>query len=304
MEKVMKALKAALLFAVTGVALSFASQAKANNDCHPIMLAFWSANSPYQPGMAPLFDEKCNFVKYIAVSGNVSFVAPMPNAATTTIPVTTLAPKNKIDTPKLKSKDTRPAPVIGAPIAQVIQPVIQKTITTTTTSIPTITKNQKETTVFGLKETEFFIILVLFILASIYVITAQMNRSKMAIMRFELERKEKEFNFESKSYELRELAKAKINNEHEVALKTIETKNVVSQLEFTEQQLQNERSHNLEQQRINSSSADKMLSYIMPIVGGRDQHELRMAEIAAGSGLGSILPHTITNATVKLHTKD
>jgi hypothetical protein len=86
----MKALKTALVVLVTGVALSFASQAKATTDCHPIMLSFWSTNKPYPTGMAPLFDEKCNFVKYIAVSGNVSFVAPMPNATTTTIPTTTV----------------------------------------------------------------------------------------------------------------------------------------------------------------------------------------------------------------------
>jgi hypothetical protein len=85
----MKALKTALVVLVTGVALSFASQAKATTDCHPIMLSSWSTNKPYPSGMAPLFDEKCNFVKYIPVSGNVSFVAPMPNAVTTTIPVTT-----------------------------------------------------------------------------------------------------------------------------------------------------------------------------------------------------------------------
>jgi hypothetical protein len=85
----MKALKTALVVLVTGVALSFASQAKATTDCHPVMLSFYSANSPYPSGMAPLFDEKCNFVKYAPVSGNVSFVAPMPNAVTTTIPVTT-----------------------------------------------------------------------------------------------------------------------------------------------------------------------------------------------------------------------
>ena len=85
----MKALKTALVVLITGVALSFASQAKATTDCHPVMLSFYSTNSPYPSGMAPLFDEKCNFVKYIAVSGNVSFVAPTPNAVTTTIPVTT-----------------------------------------------------------------------------------------------------------------------------------------------------------------------------------------------------------------------
>jgi hypothetical protein len=85
----MRALKTALIVFITGVALSFASQAKATTDCHPVMLSFWSTNKPYPTGMAPLFDEKCNFVKYIAVSGNVSFVAPMPNATTTTIPVTT-----------------------------------------------------------------------------------------------------------------------------------------------------------------------------------------------------------------------
>jgi hypothetical protein len=86
----MKALKTALIVFITGVALSFASQAKATTDCHPVMLSFWSTNKPYPTGMAPLFDEKCNFVKYIAVSGNVSFVAPMPNATTTTIPTTTV----------------------------------------------------------------------------------------------------------------------------------------------------------------------------------------------------------------------
>ena len=85
----MKALKTALIVFITGVALSFASQAKATTDCHPVMLSFYSANSPYPSGMAPLFDEKCNFVKYTPVSGNVSFIAPMPNAVTTTIPVTT-----------------------------------------------------------------------------------------------------------------------------------------------------------------------------------------------------------------------
>ena len=85
----MKALKTALVVLIIGVALSFASQAKATTDCHPVMLSFYSANSPYPSGMAPLFDEKCNFVKYTPVSGNVSFVAPMPNAVTTTIPVTT-----------------------------------------------------------------------------------------------------------------------------------------------------------------------------------------------------------------------
>ena len=106
----MKALKTALVIAITGVAISFASQAKATTDCHPIMLSFWSTNKPYPSGMAPLFDEKCNFIKYIPVSGNVSFVAPMPNAVTTTIPVTTTTTVKPKATESIPQKVTSVSP--------------------------------------------------------------------------------------------------------------------------------------------------------------------------------------------------
>ena len=222
----------------------------------------------------------------------------------TVIPPKSVEPESKVAVPK--SSDTGPDVVIGDPPVKVIPPV--KAIPLV---IPKTIKNQKEITMFGLKENEFFVVSVLFILAFIYIIIAQMKRSKMAIMRFELECKETEFNFESKRYELRELAKSKIDKDHEVALKTIDkdhevalktidSSSVTNQLQFTEKQLENERNHNLEQQRINTSSADKMLSFIMPIIEGRDQHELRMAEITASSGIGmGLQTENIKKATVK-----
>ena len=188
---------------------------------------------------------------------------------------------------------------------------VPKTITTT----PKIITNKKEPTMFGLKENEFFVIASLFLIAFIYIIATQINRWKIEKMRFqlevqaskirlELEVKEKEFNFESKSYELKELAKSKLNNEHEVALKKIDSSATTDQLEFTERQLNNERNHNLEQQRINANNADKILEYVMPIVQKRDAHELRMAEIKSENTFGSIIEtDDIKSGTVKLNIK-
>lgn len=258
-----------------------------------------------------------SFKRVTASNAAVAVSTTIPQTTTTVPETTTTVKENKVIVPKvIKQNNVIPTTTNITPTTiNWVQPVFVNNVPKTITTTPKIITNKKEPTMFGLKENEFFVIASLFLIAFIYIIATQINRWKIEKMRFQLEVqaskirldlevKEKEFNFESKSYELKELAKSKLNNEHEVALKKIDSSATTDQLEFTERQLNNERNHNLEQQRINANNADKILEYVMPIVQKRDAHELRMAEIKSENTFGSIIEtDDIKSGTVKLNIK-
>jgi hypothetical protein len=182
--------------------------------------------------------------------------------------------------------------------------VVPKTITTTP-------KQEKEQALmFGLKVSEFIIIMSILAMAFICTLIQQMlnfkikkvdkeHERKIKLNRFELEKVDKENEHKAREYELKELAKTKLDNEHEQALKKIDHDVLKDRLGYTDSQLKDEREFNLEQQKITAKNTDQVLNYIMPILQGRDRHELRMAEIKASSANNIIGVDDITEAKVK-----
>ena len=167
-------------------------------------------------------------------------------------------------------------------------------------TVLTVPKQEKEQTLmFGLKVSEFIVIMSILMMAFLYLLVQQMLSFKMKSKRFELEKQDKEYDRQAREYELRELAKAKINNEHEQTLKKLDHDVVIDRLDYTERQLKDERDFNLEQQKVQSISTDKVLSYIMPFAQNRDAHELKMAEIKASSSNSILDADDVTEAKVK-----
>ena len=190
----------------------------------------------------------------------------------------------------------------------VVPTITATTIPETTTTVkekkivvPTITTKQEkeQTLMFGLKVSEFIIIMSILAMAFIYTLIQQMLNFKMKLNRFELEKVDKEYERKAREYELKELAKAKLDNEHEQTLKKIDHDVVKDRLGYTERQLKDEREFNLEQQKVTAKNADQVLNYIMPILQGRDGHELRMAEIKASSRNNILDVDDVTEAKVK-----
>jgi hypothetical protein len=164
--------------------------------------------------------------------------------------------------------------------------VVPKTITTTP-------KQEKEQALmFGLKVSEFIIIMSILAMAFICTLIQQM-------LNFKIKKADKEHERNAREYELKELAKTKLDNEHEQALKKIDHDVLKDRLGYTDSQLKDEREFNLEQQKITAKNTDQVLNYIMPILQGRDRHELRMAEIKASSTNNIIGVDDITEAKVK-----
>lgn len=166
--------------------------------------------------------------------------------------------------------------------------------------ITAVPEQEKEKTLmFGLKVSEFIVIMSILALAFIYLLIQQMLNFKMKSKRFGLEKVDREYERQAREYELRELAKAKLNNEHEQTLKKIDHDVVKDRLDYTERQLKNERDFNIEQQKISAHNAEQVLNYVMPILQSRDNHELKMAEIKASSSNSILHPEDITEARVK-----
>jgi hypothetical protein len=222
------------------------------------------------------------------------------NTATIPETTTTIVKEKKIVVPKTIAT----IPETTTTIVKEKKIVVPKTITTTP-------KQEKEQALmFGLKVSEFIIIMSILAMAFICTLIQQMlnfkikkvdkeHERKIKLNRFELEKVDKENEHKAREYELKELAKTKLDNEHEQALKKIDHDVLKDRLGYTDSQLKDEREFNLEQQKITAKNTDQVLNYIMPILQGRDRHELRMAEIKASSANNIIGVDDITEAKVK-----
>jgi hypothetical protein len=201
---------------------------------------------------------------------------------TTTIPeTTTIVKEKKIVVPKTITTIPETTTIVKEK-----KIVVPKTITTTP-------KQEKEQALmFGLKVSEFIIIMSILAMAFICTLIQQM-------LNFKIKKADKEHERNAREYELKELAKTKLDNEHEQALKKIDHDVLKDRLGYTDSQLKDEREFNLEQQKITAKNTDQVLNYIMPILQGRDRHELRMAEIKASSTNNIIGVDDITEAKVK-----
>jgi hypothetical protein len=222
---------------------------------------------------------------------------------TTTIPeTTTIVKEKKIVVPKTIT--TIPETTTIVKEKKIVVPKTITTIPETTTivkekkivvpkTITTTPKQEKEQALmFGLKVSEFIIIMSILAMAFICTLIQQM-------LNFKIKKADKEHERNAREYELKELAKTKLDNEHEQALKKIDHDVLKDRLGYTDSQLKDEREFNLEQQKITAKNTDQVLNYIMPILQGRDRHELRMAEIKASSTNNIIGVDDITEAKVK-----
>lgn len=227
--------------------------------------------------------------KCLTAKADVLSFKPKAVVTTTTIPI-------------LKSSSYHSLTTLVPPVANVKPREFVQTIKPVTVIKPletSIQKENQETLMFGLKISEFMVIISIVIMAFIYILLQQMLNYKMKAKRFDLEKLDKEYERQARDYELKELAKAKLNNEHEQTLKKLDHDAIKDRLEYTEHQLKDERNYSLEQQKIASHNADQVLGYVMPILQGRDAHELRMAEIKAASTNSILHPDDITEAKVK-----
>jgi len=215
-------------------------------------------------------------------------------------------------------------------VASVTKPVNKPTII----EQPTIIKG--ETTMFGMNDYEFVFIFLSLILAAAIIYYVRTSDSRYARQQqelreerdYEMKLKDKEIEVEKlkfeqnrmlrnddlrekeivlqhqrSEYELKELSKTKIQNEHEQNMKKIDHDTLTERFEHSERQLKDERQYSLDQQKIAAQNTEQVLNYVMPIMQGRDAHELKMAEIKAFSSNSILDADDVTEAKVKFSKK-